>query len=68
MDDAICDHLRKSAAKESGPKNCGLLIFLGGSPKPRQDVNQQLRYYCPSTASQAPLRSPKRVKRLLLNL
>src|ERR1044072_1999559 len=51
----------------SSQKNCGLLIFLGGSPKPRQDVNQQLRYYCPSTASQAPLRSPKRVKRLLLN-
>ena len=30
-------------------KICGLLIYLGGSPKPRQDVDQQPSNYCPST-------------------
>jgi hypothetical protein len=39
---------------------CGLLIFLGGSPKPLQDVNQQHRYYCSSTASQASTPFPQK--------
>jgi len=56
----------QSCLKQPGQKNAGCWSFLGGSPKPRQNVNQQLRYYCSSTASQAPLRSPKRVKRLPL--
>src|ERR1044072_8155052 len=37
---------KKSAAKDRAKKNCGLLIFLGGSPRRRQGVNQQVRYYC----------------------
>ena len=35
-------------------------------PSPVKTTNQQHRYDCSSTASQAPLRSPKRVKHLLL--
>jgi hypothetical protein len=34
---------------QSSFSRCGLLIYLGGSPKPRQDVDQQPRSYCPST-------------------
>jgi len=56
----------KICGQKPGQKNTGCWPFLGGSPKPRQDDDQQLRYYCSSTASQAPLRSPKRVKRLLM--
>jgi hypothetical protein len=45
--------MKKAAAFATAKNNCGLLIFLGGSPKPRQDVNQQHRYDCSSTAYQA---------------
>ena len=54
---------------EDRPKNeCGLLTYLGGSPKPRQDVDQQPCNSCSSTVRLALTPFPRKSQRLLLNL
>ena len=47
---------------------CGLLTYLGGSPKPRQDVDQQPCNSCSSTVQLVLTPFPRKNQHLLLNL
>src|SRR6188474_673988 len=47
---------------------CGLLTYLGGSPKPRQDVDQQPCNSCSSTVPLVLTPFPRKNQHLLLKL